>query len=362
MSLNASEPTESLVSDPARCAIEAFGVVKVAVDEIAALRKAPGPLGGRVIAPSLLKHADHQTVLAIASVLKAIDNSGWHGRSFDEWGLIAAPRFLGRINVAASMDRFQKRGVPSMSPLIIPTLSLHAVAGSLSLAIKVRGFNYGVGGGHGHLADALLAGLAAREDNGVPGVWVVVSQFSPEPVLDVSGHSLIPSFGYGLALAVTATAPSRSRWNLRVVSDVVLASADTVDDRDVAGIEPPTGLVALAEFLSATSSRVRRWYCPLPGGGALELDDDQALAGRSHGGAHRLTFPLSRIPGARHPCPTRMTRSGSPGSAPPRRSECRTRSSPVTFWRGSPSATGHALRPDRSALPGRRVPGPDPVS
>ncbi len=279
MSLTPTESTESPSRDPARCAVEAFGAVKVAVAEIAALRKAPGPLAGRTIAPSLLKHADHQTLLAIAAVLRAIDDFGWQGRSFDDWGVIAAPRFLGRINVAASMDRFQKRGVPSMSPLIIPTLSLHAVAGSVSLAFKTHGPNYGVGGSHGHLTEALLTALAAQDESGVPGIWVVATQFSPEPVPDTAGNSLIPSFGYGVALALTGNATSRCRWNLRVVP-TSSASSETADDRDVAGVEPPTGLVALAEFLSGnvSVSRPRRWYCPLPGGGAVELDDDLARA------------------------------------------------------------------------------------
>lgn len=279
MTATSIEPTEAVLSDPTGTAVEAYGAVKVAVEEIAALRKDPGPLGGRTIPPSLLKHADHQTVLALAAVLRAVDAFGWHDRSFHDWGLIAAPRFLGRILVAASMDRFQKRGVPSMSPLIIPTLSLHAVAGSLSLALKTHGFNYGVGGGHGHLAEALLTGLAARDDNGVAGVWVVATQFSPEPIPDTAGHSLTPSFGFGVALALTSSPPSRSRWNLRIVPTSA-ASVGSGDERDVNGIEPPSGQVALTEFLTApvSTTRPRRWYCPLPGGGALELDDDDSRA------------------------------------------------------------------------------------
>src|SRR5205823_2480660 len=93
---------------------------------------------------------------------------GWHDRSFAEWGLIAAPRFLGRIIAAGAMARFKTQGVPGMSPLIIPTLSLHAVAGSLSLALQTHGFNYGVGGGHGHLAEALLTGLAPGVARALP--------------------------------------------------------------------------------------------------------------------------------------------------------------------------------------------------
>lgn len=291
MSATAPYRSEAVPSTPTGCAVEAYGVVKVAAEEIAALRKAPGPLGGRTIPPSLLKHADHQTVLALAAVLRAVDDAGWQDRSFADWGLIAAPRFLGRILVAAAMERFKGRGVPGMSPLIIPTLSLHAVAGSLSLALKIHGFNYGVGGGHGHLGEALLTGLAARDDNGVPGVWVVATQFSPEPVPDVSGHATNASFGYGVALALSSspTAAARSRLNLRVVPTSALEAEAGDDDRDVAGNDPPSGLVALGGFLnrSPVSHRPRRWYCPLPGGGAVALDDDPAR-GAAAGGSTRV--------------------------------------------------------------------------
>jgi hypothetical protein len=277
LSATTPEPAAAFLSDQTGCAVEAYGVAKVPAGEIAALRKAPGPLGGRKIPPSLLKHADHQTVVGLSVLLRAVHDFGWTERSFAEWGLIAAPRFLGRIISAGAMDRFKKQGVPGMSPLIIPTLSLHAVAGSLSLALKTHGFNYGVGGGHGHLAEALLAGLAAREDNGVPGVWVVATQFSPEPVPDTVGNSTNESDCYAVALALSARSAAEARLNLRVVPTASAADRDG-EDRDVAGVDPASGLVALAGFLneSTAAHRPRRWYCPLPGGGAIEFDDDPA--------------------------------------------------------------------------------------
>ena len=276
----------SLLNDPAGCAVDAFGVVRVPVNDVPGLKKGMGPLApGQKIPPSLLKHADHQTLLALAAVLRAVDDFGWQGKSFADWGLIAAPRFLGRIVAAASMARFKAQGVPSMSPLIIPTLSLHAVAGSLSLALKLHGFNVGVGGGHGHLGEALLAALAARDDDGVPGVWVVATQFSPEPVPDAAGASLTGSTGYGVALAVRSASACASPPRLWLRAVPTAADRDDSDDRDVAGVEPPTGLVALADFLSAgpatSGARPRRWTCPMPGGGALLLDDDPARAGAS---------------------------------------------------------------------------------
>jgi hypothetical protein len=277
--------------DTSACAVEAWGVVRVPVGEIQPLRKGPGPLLGTKIPPSLLKHADHQTVLALAALLRAADRAGWRDRSFAEWGVIAAPRFLGRIVAAAAMARFGQTGAAGVSPLIIPTLSLHAVAGSLSLAIKAHGFNYGVGGGPGHLAEALVAGLAARGDHDVPGIWVVATGFDPEPVPDVSGQSLTASTGYGVALALSvASAPDRSRLNLRLVPSAPADLQNEPNTDDTRG-EPLTALVALADFLDppgASLPRPRRWYLPLPGGGgAVELDDDPARASLVPGDAVR---------------------------------------------------------------------------
>jgi hypothetical protein len=266
---------DPLQGDSTCCAVESFGVVKVPVADIGALRKSPAPPSGRRLPPSLLKHADHQSVLAVSALFKAVHESGWQDRSFEKWGIIAAPRFPGRIISAAAMHKFKTQGVPGMSPLIIPTLSLHAMAASLSLALGTHGFNYGVGGGHGHLAEALLAGLAAADDCGVEGVWVVATQFSPEPVPDTAGNSLNLSFGYGVALALKRVGAGQPPIQLRVVP-TASAPAHSGDARVIDGEEPPGGLVALAELLTAseTAPRVRRWYSPLPGGGALVIDAD----------------------------------------------------------------------------------------
>lgn len=262
---------QAVPSDPAGCAVEAHGVVRVPFEEIAALRKNPGPSLGAKIPLSLLKHADPQTVLGLAALLRAADNSGWRDRSFAEWGVIASPRFLGRIASAMVIDRFLRMGVSGMSPMIIPTLSLHATAGSLSLAIKAHGFNYGVGGGPGHVTEALLAGLAARDDGDCPGIWVVATGFDPEPIPDVEGNSVVPSLGYAVALALVPSATGRTRLNLRMVPTAAAGS----QSHD--GAEHPS-IAALVEFLNepTTDMKVRRWFGAIPGGGAFEIEDDPA--------------------------------------------------------------------------------------
>ncbi len=279
MNANAHVLNNALPSEPPGCGVEAFGVMRLPFDEIARLRKNPGPSLGSKIPVSMLKHADHQTLLGLAAILKAAQDCGWQEHTFADWGVIAAPRFLGRTPAAAAIDRFQTMGVSGMSPIIIPTLSLHAPAGSLSLAIKSHGFNYGVGGGPGHLTEALLAGLAAQDDGDVPGVWVVATGFDPEPIPDVAGNSLVPSFGYAVALALVAKSTGKTRLNLRIVPTAV------VDLQSQAMYEHPS-LAELAEFLSDSDPglRPRRWFGAIPGGGAFEIEDDpgRGIAANDH--------------------------------------------------------------------------------
>src|SRR4051794_860245 len=98
--------------DPPGLAVVAFGTARAAFDDVAALRKAPGPPGGPRVAYSLLKHADEQTVLGLSAVLNGLTGSGLADRPMDEWGVIAAPRFLGRVAGALHIDRYRRQGVP----------------------------------------------------------------------------------------------------------------------------------------------------------------------------------------------------------------------------------------------------------
>jgi len=277
--------------DQAARTVTAFGAVRVPFEGFKALRKAPGPLppGLDKLPASLLKHADHQTLLAIAAVFRASQAFGLDG-PFHDWGVIAAPRFLGRVGVAGAMFKFLQMGATGVSPLIIPTMSLHAVSGSLSMAIKAHGFNIGVGGGPGHLAEGLTAGLSSADAPGLAGVWIVATGFDPEPVPDISGDVLTATTGYGVALALSAGrdaagGPGRTMLRLAEGGAAVALSGPASDAN---GGEPLTPLIALADFLSATpaTKALRRWQCPLPGIGALVLDDDPAR-GAGHGDSRR---------------------------------------------------------------------------
>jgi hypothetical protein len=243
-----------------QCGIAAFGVVRADLQQISPLRKNPGsyPLGNP--APSI-KLADEQTVLGMAAVLRAIQDFGWQDRPFADWGVVGAPRFLGRVRGAAAMERFRRQGVRSMSPLIIPNLSLHAVSGAISMGLGCHGPNFGVGGSHGNVAEGLLAGLSLQATYDIPGVWVVATQWDPEPIPDTSGKSTIPTNGLSVALGLVSWAAEEKALELRLNMDA-LAS-----DTEVAGVRE------LATFLAMVPSSPLpwRWQCPVTGGGALEL-------------------------------------------------------------------------------------------
>ena len=254
------------------CDVAAWGVMRAPLDEVPALRKVPGPLVGSRLPPSLLKHADEHTVLGLGAVLRAIHDGGWRDRDLSGWGVIAAPRFPGRVSLAGSLEKFVRRGAASVSPLIIPNLSLHAMAGSISLALKMRGFNFGVGGGHDHLAEALMTGLAARGDGGVPGVWVVASEWDPEPVPDGLGGSHCSTVGTAVALALVAEEAGIARLGLRLISAGPISGEAPASSR----------LAELADFLLSRSSptgSTRPWRCPLRGCGTVELEDRFQVGG-----------------------------------------------------------------------------------
>src|SRR5262249_40164854 len=128
-------------SEISECGLISFASVQALPAQIPALRRKPHPQIS--VTPGLLKYADEQAVIAVAAVLQAIQDFELHGRNFTDWGVVAAPRFLGREACAASLDKFMVQGALGVSPLLVAYQSLHAVAGSISLALRIQGPNMG---------------------------------------------------------------------------------------------------------------------------------------------------------------------------------------------------------------------------
>jgi hypothetical protein len=253
--------TESVAHPPAEIdsGLAAFALVEATPDLLPALRK-----DSRLPA-NLLKYADDQTVVALTAVLQAVRDFHLTGCDFTDWAVVAAPRFLGRVSFAAATDKFFRKGARTVSPLIIPFLSLHAVSGAISQALRCHGPNLGVGGGERGLDQALLTGLVVAAEHRPPGLWLVLSEWDPEPVADEKGRPVAPTGCRALALALV---PALTALGLR------LRWAPASNGRPAASpVGPSPTLAGLAGFLARRfgPDPPRRWSCPLSWGGALEL-------------------------------------------------------------------------------------------
>src|SRR2546428_8215646 len=184
-------PTQNLAAPepggPVRCDVAAFGSVHFTLDMFPALRKKPGPGIGQSLPNNFLKHTDEQTVASLAAVLQAVDRCGLSETNFRNWGVVAAPAFLGRATLVSALQHYADEGAWGISPHFIPHCSQHAVAGTISQALKIHGPNFGTGGGPAGAVEALLAGAVLLEGNQLPGVWAVISGWEPEMIPDREG-------------------------------------------------------------------------------------------------------------------------------------------------------------------------------
>jgi hypothetical protein len=243
------------------CDLLGYAAVRVAPEGVAALRHRPGPGVGERLPASFLKHADEQSVAGLAAVLQAIDRHGLATTSFADWGVLGAPRFLGRVALAAAMHRFAAEGAWGLSPHLIPHRSLHALSGTISQALKVHGPNFGVGGGPHGAGEALLAAAALLGSRPLPGLWVVLTGWDPEPVPDREGRTATPSVCCAVALALAAARPG---WD-----GLRLHAGPGRGQESRSPMARPLTLEALAAVLTLPEPARAAWA--LPQGGWLRL-------------------------------------------------------------------------------------------
>jgi hypothetical protein len=170
-----------------RCRVAARAAVQATDEAIAQWRRQPPPLAGSPLPGSFLKHSEEQTVTAVAAVHTAITQAGWSGRSFSDWGVVAAANFFGRGGTAVTLQRFRQEGAWGVSPHMIPHHSVHAVSGTLSQVLKIYGPNFGIGGGGpGACLEAVPVAAALLAERTVPGLWLLFSGHEREwtPVED----------------------------------------------------------------------------------------------------------------------------------------------------------------------------------
>jgi hypothetical protein len=234
-----------------------YGLFRMSPGDVPALRRRPGaiPDGWAAPAPSLLRYSDEQTIAGTAAVFAAIARGGLARGEFEGWGVVAASRFLGRANLALALRSFLSEGVWGTSPHLIPHFALHSPAGTISLALGLHGPNVGVGGGLYAAAEGFLAALTWVSTGEVPGVWLVLSGWSPELVPERRENGPPDGECQALALALLAGGVGGQRPGFRAVFGAESNHAAA-----------PIDLVKLAERLESRGERSPRTIATDPRG------------------------------------------------------------------------------------------------
>ncbi len=185
------------------CGLAAHSRLRVPLEKLAELRRRPGPAPDS-FPTSFLKHSDEQTVIGLAAVFQALHDFHLNPDHFRDWGVLAAPRFLGRSTVGTHLTRFAEEGAWGVSPHLIPHRSLHSLSGSISQALKIHGPNFGIGGGPQAAGELLLNALALLHCQRLPGLWIIATDLLPDPIpLLAPGTQIL-----ALALALVPWSPS----------------------------------------------------------------------------------------------------------------------------------------------------------
>lgn len=239
--------------------VAGWALHRARASELPALRKRPGPVpeGWSRTPTSLLRYADEQTVVATASVFSAIEAMGAAPGDFEGWGVVAASRYLGRSSLAQALQSFKAEGVWGTSPHLIPHFALHSPSGTISLALGIRGPNIGAGGGLHGAVEGFLAATTWLAGGVVPGVWLVLSGWSPERAPDPPNPDAAECQAIALALRPVGEG-ERSAPRFRVG----IGEGDALLDE----VAAPIDLIRLAGDLGTSAGWVSRTVATDPPG------------------------------------------------------------------------------------------------
>jgi hypothetical protein len=212
-------------------------------DGLARFRRHPGPIpeGWPATQPSRIRHSDDQTVAALGAVYAALEPVGrQEPGQYRDWGVVAAPRFLGRGQLVNVIARFVAEGAWGVTPHMVPHYALHAQSGTLSQVLGIHGPNLSVGGGMDAAVQGFVTALTWLTTGTIPGVWIVLSGWTPEYVPDDAGNAADDPECLAIALALVPSDPERGRL-------------PCIQLRPASPLHPPgeVDLVALAGRLAA---------------------------------------------------------------------------------------------------------------
>jgi hypothetical protein len=253
--------------------LRGFGTARADLSAIAAMRKSLPAWAPPDTPGHFLKHADEQTVLAVAALDQAICSSGLQPDHYRDWSIIAAPRFIGRIAGVATLDRFSRGGGPAISPHLIPQHSLHSISGALSILLASRQPNFGVGGTADSLPEGLLAALTLPLAN-CAGTWLVSTGWDPEPQLDDQGRCQNAPACHAVALAFESAVKEQPCGQLRLMA----RGGPIESHRNIRWSDSAAGLCeALAALTPGDPSAYFAWR--MPWGATIVLETRDMVAG-----------------------------------------------------------------------------------
>lgn len=168
--------------------VQAYSTTRIGQAEAQSLRKAIPSWAPADTPGHFFKYSDEQTIVAAQAVDRLIAAEDIDVAECRDWGVIVAPRFIGRLAGAGIRGRFRQRGDQAVSPHTLPQHSLHSPSGALSILLGTRGPNAGMGGGPNSFAEGLLAALTMFDFRATPGLWLVATDWDPEPLPDHEGN------------------------------------------------------------------------------------------------------------------------------------------------------------------------------
>ena len=129
------KPTSTNSIPPGRvvvpCDAIAYASVRATPAEVREFRQNLILPCGERLSPGFLKHAEDQTVAGLVAVCRAIADSPHAIQDLASWGVLGAPRFLGRIAMISAIQKFAVEGAWGLSPHLIPHRLLHALSGTI---------------------------------------------------------------------------------------------------------------------------------------------------------------------------------------------------------------------------------------
>ena len=215
----------------AACAVASHAMVETRLSAIDALRTGGWPATAPALAPRFLRHSDEQTVVGMHAVLAAIAQYPEPRPSFDLHGVIAASCQAGRISAAQTLVQAAAIGGTAVSTRIVPECSLHSPAGAVSVGLGMHGPNIGVGGGPDALAEGLFTAISWLRPTAAgrmrcDGVWLIVSGWDEEPVLDAAGKPVTDPICRAVALSLVPPRPGQLALEMHLESAAGLKPAE----------------------------------------------------------------------------------------------------------------------------------------